>query len=353
MAGLEQKIDLSINISKTAELIDDSWFWKGNSEPPRDYLGVSSIGHACPRYLWLNFRWFSHDIHEGRMLRLFRRGHREEETVVEDLSAIGLKLDYVLDNQLNIDFGSHVKGHPDGLILSGVYEAPKAFHSLEIKTHNLKSFTELESKGVQEAKPMHYAQMQCEMLGTSLMLRIDVQRALYVAVCKDDDRMYTERVRLDRKYAEHLVKRGQDIATSDYIPSSLSDDPDFFLCQFCRFHDFCHGCSYPDINCRTCSHFTAEKNGRCTCACYGGKEIPLEVQRKGCECHVIHPDLVPGWELRKNRSTDDSACYFIPQLEGEVLNGWEGNSSSEILSAVRRGESDIKAISAQSSPINF
>ena len=330
--------DLDIRRSRTAELVDEMWFWKGNDGRPRPYIGVSIIGHPCSRYLWLNFRWFSYDIQEGRMLRLFRRGQREEQTVVYDLQDTGLILDYVLDYQLELDFGCHVKGHPDGIVFSGVPEAPKAMHTLEIKTHNLRSFNELEAKGVLLAKPMHFAQMQCEMLGADMKLPGKIERALYVAVCKDDDRMYTERIHLDREYAGRLIKRGQDIAISDYIPLPLSQKPDWWQCQNCRFHDFCHGGKMlPETNCRTCIHFTAEKDGSCTCACYGGKAIPDEAQRNGCECHVFHKDMVPGWELIREKCTSDSACYRIPGL-GDVLNGWEGYSSQDIRNAIEGGK---------------
>ena len=353
MAELRQDIDLSIEKSKTAAMMDDAWFWVGNKNELRPYLGVSLIGHHCARFLWLNFRWFSWDIQEGRMLRLFRRGQREEETVVADLRMIGMKLQYVLDDQLEMDFGSHVKGHPDGLILSGVPEAPKSLHTLEVKTHNRQSFNELEEKGVREVKPMHYAQMQCEMLGASLTLGKKIERALYVAVCKDDDRLYTERIRLDQAEAHRLIKRGQEIAVSDYMPSPISLRPDWWQCRFCRFHDFCHGAKLlPEIHCRTCIHFTAEPDGRCTFACYGGQEIPLEVQRKGCPCHVFHSDMVPAWQMIREKSTKDSACYRIPDL-GDVLNGWEGYQSGDIKAAVGRGEHGTENISAESDPIDF
>ena len=44
----------------------------------RPYLGMSQIGHHCERYLWLSFRWCFDSYFEPRMLRLFARGHREE-----------------------------------------------------------------------------------------------------------------------------------------------------------------------------------------------------------------------------------------------------------------------------------
>ena len=51
--------------------------------------------------------------------------------------------------------------------------------------------------------------MQVYMLGSGL------ERALYFPVCKNDDRVEPERVRLDKPYAEGMVKRAQEIAVSD------------------------------------------------------------------------------------------------------------------------------------------
>ena len=50
---------------------------------------------------------------------------------------------------------------------------------------------------------------------------------------------------------------------------------------------------------------------------YGEAEIPVEAQRTGCECHVLHPDLVP-WEI-KNSNEEFTAIYIIDGQE--VRNG--------------------------------
>ena len=52
----------------------------------------------------------------------------------------------------------HFGGSLDG-VAKGLPEAPKSPAILEMKTHNEKSFKELMSKGVKNAKPQHYAQM--------------------------------------------------------------------------------------------------------------------------------------------------------------------------------------------------
>ena len=358
MALLETPINPYIStLSKT---IDDLVWWD-LQEPARAYLGISSIGEPCARKLWLSFRWFSFEDFDGRMLRLFRRGHREEETIVSDLRTAGVKISHVLDDQLTFDFGSHVMGHPDGLITEGVPEAPKTEHIAEFKTHNDASFRELKAKGVKEAKPMHWIQMQCGMLGATRHFGHQVNRALYVAVNKNDDELYTERVRLDEEVAKNAIQRGQRIATGDYIPPGISQRPDWWQCRCCRFHDFCHKEGkkdrlLPEINCRTCAHFTAAKDGKCYCEMFGHSEIPVEAQRKEHYCHVFHPDMV-GWPYVERLGTKDSVAYSIDQLsEDTVLNGADGYSSREIKVAIEGGATSaagIERLSEEDTEITF
>ena len=60
------------------------------NEQPRPYLGASQIrGRAVPRALWYSFRWATQRQFDGRMLRLFERGQREEAVFIAELRAIG------------------------------------------------------------------------------------------------------------------------------------------------------------------------------------------------------------------------------------------------------------------------
>ena len=73
----------------------------------------------------------------------------------------------------------------------------------ECKTMNTKGFKQLKAKGVQEAKPIYWSQMQ---VGMHLC---DLDRALFVTVCKETDEIYMERVRLDKAEAVKLVREGR------------------------------------------------------------------------------------------------------------------------------------------------
>jgi len=289
-------------------------------EKPRPHLGASTLGHHCERWLWLSFRWAVQEQFKGRILRLFRRGFNEEATIISDLRAAGI---HVYGTQTKVDFGSHVSGSLDG-VGKGVPGAPKTEHVLEFKTHSLKSFNDLEKHGVGKSKPQHFVQCQVYMHGTAL------KRALYVAVCKDDDRIYTERIEYDKEVATKAIERGQRLTLTDRLPPPISTDPTWFECKICPGHDFCHGSkTTKHVNCRTCAHITPLSDSTWHCAKWDDI-VPLESQRTGCEAHVLHPDLVP-WK-RLEGPSDWVAIY---EIDGQgIANGEPGEGvygSKELL----------------------
>lgn len=295
---------------------------ENRKEPPRPHLGASQIGHECDRWLWLSFRWAVIPEFKGRILRLFRRGHHEEIWIVQDLRAIGVDIHSTGGSQARVDFGAHFSGSIDGIIESGLPESPNKKHVAEFKTHSLKSFKDLQENGVKASKPMHYAQMQVYMRG------LDINRAFYIAVCKDNDELYTERLKLDEAFADGLIEKGRRIALENFMPPALSDHPGWYQCKFCDAYDFCHATkTTKEVNCRTCAYSTALENSTFRCEKFEADNIPYEFQLKGCESHAIHPDLVP-YKHTYNQETDE--MFF--EINGkQVLNGPGGYASGEIL----------------------
>lgn len=255
-------------------------------EPPRGYLGASALGHPCDRWLWLSFRWAVVEEFDGRMLRLFRRGHLEEATAVADLEAAGCVVSHTGADQLRVELGGHLAGHADGIIESGVPEAPKTRHLLEIKTHSLKSIEALAKDGLRKSKPMHWAQMQVYMQGLGL------DRGLYYAVCKNDDRIYTERIERDREAAKALIERGHRITTSVRMPEPLAGGgPSWYACKFCPAYAHCWERKPVERqSCRTCRFGVARSDGDWRCASWDSL-IPLDAQRVGCERFAMRDDV--------------------------------------------------------------
>jgi hypothetical protein len=140
-----------------------------------------------------------------------------------------------------------------------------------------------------------------------------------MAVCKDDDRLHFERVRLDIHYADKLIAKGKRLALEARPPDRISADPTWYQCKMCDGHDFCHESKITkEVNCRTCAHSTAMPDSTWRCERHDADDIPVEFQREGCDDHVLHPDLVP-WQINDEHSTDTRAAYEIDGII--VANG--------------------------------
>lgn len=316
---------------QTMQAVAD-WRESKQEDSRRPHLGGSMIGHHCERYLWGSFRWAFSQQHDSRLLRLFMRGHKEEDFFVEELRGAGLVvLDH--DNETGQQFrishcGGHVSGSLDGKAL-GVKEAPKTQHLLEFKTHGDKSFKDLKANGVQLSKSQHYAQMQFYMLFTKM------KRALYVAVNKNTDELYMERIDFDKAYAQELADKSERIVFADE-PVVPPYEKTHYLCKAfkCPMYGNCHENKLPERNCRTCLHSTPESSGVWTCAKHDKAVIPVHAQRKHHDCHRFMPTVVPSKIERYNDVTGDMIYesgwvddgqvmeYSLTEKETETSSPW-------------------------------
>ncbi len=295
-------VDLTVALPSTAR--DLHAFYERTAEDwRRDHLGASVLGDPCDRALWYGWRWAhkprlgSSDDAEnvrtpGQMLRLFARGHREEAWLADDLRAIGVQLS-TIDPQTGRQWravwhGGHAGASADGVILSGLVESQKP-HLWECKTSNLKQFDKLLANGVQKAKPRHYTQMQV------MMRELKLDRAFYVCVCKDDDRIYTERVQIDASFADEQIARAGRIVFANEPPPRIAESRDAYPCRFCDHRDLCHATTatavVPERNCRTCIESTPMPDGTWRCS-LRDMALPSGMQRAGCDQHLYRPDLL-------------------------------------------------------------
>lgn len=269
-------------------------WWEQKLDPPRAYLGASQIGRECERELWYSFRWCSAGTKfDGRMLRLFNRGHREEAVFTAELRGIGCDVrdeDPSTGQQFRF---KAVNGHAgcglDGVAL-GIPDAPKTWHLLEYKTSNAKAFATLARDGVAKAKPEHAAQMQVCMKWASL------DRALYLAVNKDNDEIHGERLHYDEAEAIRLEAKAERVIFAPEPLPRLSADPAFWKCKGCGFASQCHGQALPPPTCRTCVHATPERDGdgRWSCARHR-RDLTTDEQATACADHLFIPALLAKW----------------------------------------------------------
>ena len=258
----------------------------------RSHLGASLIGKECERALWYDFRWTTKAKFPGRVLRLFETGHLAEARLVQNLRRTGatvLEVDPETGRQFRVQaHGGHFGGSLDGIALN-LLEAPKTWHVLEFKTHSAKSFADLAAKHVRQSKPQHFAQMQIYMSLTGLT------RALYVAVNKDNDDLYIERVELDNVVSARLLEKAQRVIFAATPLPRISEDPSWYQCRLCDHADVCHGKQAAEINCRTCLHATPIDGGW-HCARHN-KSLTEVDQRTACAHHLYLPPLVPGRQV--------------------------------------------------------
>lgn len=240
-------------------------------------IGASFLGEECARKIWLDWRGFAREQFEGRMLRLFQTGHLQEARIVEDLRRAGLAVWDKQEDGRQYEFSDptgHCVTKVDGLV-RGVPGSAKP-HVLEVKTHNKNSFSTLMKKGVQEAKPAHYAQMQISMALAGL------SRALYVAVCKDDEQFYVERVKEEKPAQEKLQGRVIKLTEARLRPAGISDDGSSFGCKFCSMKQVCVKEVEPLRHCRTCAMCTPGAEGKWVCE-LNKDTLSIDRQRLGCE----------------------------------------------------------------------
>jgi hypothetical protein len=250
--------------------------------PPelRDHLGASLIGGLCEREIWYSFRWAVKRVFDARMLRLFNRGHREEERFEGWIKAISdnfWSIDPRTGKQIRI---SDLRGYFGGS-LDGVVRNPAGYRGdflTEFKTHSVKSYEKLVLKGVKVAKPEHYTQMQIY-----LKYQPKLKGALYFAIQKNDDAIYIEYIERDPEWADIFVDRAKRVILAIEPMQGHNGMSEYhFHCKyFCDYKDVCFGKAAPHVSCRSCAFVALTDDGwKCM---KDETMLDSEAQRKGCE----------------------------------------------------------------------
>jgi len=267
-------------LEKTMPMTKDAY--STDSDGRRSHLGASVIGGKCAREIWYKYRWAKMPKFEGRMLRLFNRGHLEEGRMIAMILAIGCQV-YQHDANGKQYRISHANGHfggsGDGLVVGLPDLPPNTVALLEFKTHNNKSFEKLVEDGVKVAKSEHYVQIQI------YLEKMGLDYCLYLAVNKDDDRLHGEIVFKDSATANIFLDRGEKIIASTAPPKKINESVGFWECKYCDQKSICHLNEEPAISCRTCQYATPIENAQWYCRAHS---VPLntEQQKQACQGYV-------------------------------------------------------------------
>ena len=318
-------------------------WYESKPQEHRPHMGASLIGHACERSIWLTWRWALKPEFSGRILRLFNRGQREEALFIQELRGIGAQVwdvDPETGDQVRVSAcNGHFGGSLDG-IAKGLPEAPKSTAVLEFKTHSNKSFNDLVKKQVRESKPQHFDQM------TVYMGLMEIDRALYMAVNKDTDDLYTEWVHYDADRFAVLLARAERLVGMSEPPPRISDDAAYFTCKMCNFWKHCHGGQAAEMNCRTCCFASPVAEGTWECSKHN-VALSQKDQQDGCNQHLMVPALVPygeptdggdNWVAYKHRTTGQmfvngpAGCSdYGPVFSSQELHNCPGSLLQDIV----------------------
>ncbi|AKJ30657.1 isoleucyl-tRNA synthetase [Caldimonas brevitalea] len=225
-------------------LIDDGLQRQAGAQAARDYLGASRVGVACERALQFEYAQAPADPgrgFSGRILRIFERGHRMEDVMVEWLRTAGFDLRTRKPDGGQFGFrvaNGRLRGHVDGVILGGPdgFACPALW---EMKCLGSKSWKELKKHKLAAAKPVYAAQVAIY----QAYLQLHEHPALFTALNADTMEIYAELVPFDAALAQRMSDRAarviQATEAGELLPRAFHD-PSHFECRFCPWQDRCH-----------------------------------------------------------------------------------------------------------------
>lgn len=262
--------------------------YRADEDGLRTHLGASLIGRECPRELWYNFRWYTKSEAEGRMLRLWNRGHLEEARFIALLRMIGCEVWQHDENGKQFRLTKN-DGHFGGsldCVVRGLPDLPGEAVLGEFKTHNEKSFSKLVAEGVRSAKYEHFVQQNIYMGDQGLPW------SLYLAVNKNNDDLYGELVPFDKETFLKHIDRAHYLIYANEPPTKLNPSPGWFKCKWCDQRQVCHYGAAPERTCRSCRYARPRTDGTWECIwCPLGPAPVLDKAKQLASCE--HYEVIP------------------------------------------------------------
>ena len=224
-------------------LVDQALEQRQATQQPRAYLGASRLGVACERALQYEFAKAPIDSGrrlEGRMLRIFERGHVMEDCMVAWMRAAGFDLRTRKANGDQFGFAAadgRLQGHIDGVIVGGPdgFTYPALW---ENKCLGSKSWRDLEKNRLAVSKPVYAAQIA---LYQAYMGLTDAP-ALFTAVNKDTAELHHELVAFDAALAQAISDKAvrvlQACDAGEWLPR-VAADAGHFECSHCAWQARC------------------------------------------------------------------------------------------------------------------
>ena len=288
-------------------------------ESQRQYLGASEIGDPCARKLWLKFHnYIEPEQFDNRKRRLFFRGHREEPVLETLLESIGFEIIKSCLDQVGFKRGFFA-GHGDGVY---IYQGKRV--AIEYKTHSLKQFDSLVRGKLRETHSKHYAQ------AIIYQKEFECDYALYVAVCKNDDRIHLDVIEFNEDHYKEYCDKAEFVTMSDKPPERIASKATDFRCKFCHAHAVCWGMELPRVDCRNC---TSVAKNQAKGEFYCEKKENKELDKSGfCGHHSFNPYAMQDlqkWEPIEFLPSERAVKYQKPDGT-EFTNGFDFIQSKDL-----------------------
>lgn len=197
----------------------------------RGYIGASTLGHACDRYIYFQKEFNLETPLSRRTHSIFEIGKWLELHVIDLIKQTS---DWSLVESQTEVSTEYVKGHTDGLLK---HIPTDKLYLLEIKSMKDSSFKKAEKYGIRESHPQYYDQCQIY-----LSLTKDIDKLILIAINKNDGKLYEEVIDLNEKHAYNLLKKAERISVLKQMPIGLyNETKPRFECNFCNFKNICYG----------------------------------------------------------------------------------------------------------------
>ncbi len=245
-------------------------------------MRISGIGSNCTRKMWYNYRMAKREKFDGRIIRLFNRGHMEEARIIAMLETVGAEVIFQDGENKDLSFKSgDFAGTCDGKATK-VPGYEESTVMLEYKTMNKNQYSKYMKEGLALFSDQYHVQVHFYLTAMKLDL------CLFIAVCKDDDKFNIEVIRRQPEIVEQYYERALKVMSSSVPPERLNDSPLWWECKWCGFHSICHGDDIMNKNCRTCKFAERKENGDWHCQHRDNSwdYLSEEQQYEGCQHHL-------------------------------------------------------------------
>jgi len=234
--------DAAETTARVNALMDAAIVARSRRQRPRDYLGGSRVGEPCARKLAYEVIHVPKDPgrdFDGGILRVFDAGHEFEALSIRWLRDAGFDLRDRSADGGQFGFaaaGGRLRGHADGVIVSGPDIGIRWPALWEHKALGQKSWSDLVKRGLRLSKPIYFAQVQL------YMAYLELEVALLTALNRDTLALYHEAVHFGATEAQRLSDHAVDIlraVDAGELPPRIAQAADFYLCRLCPYAARC------------------------------------------------------------------------------------------------------------------